>query len=130
MTSYAKQRAYKIARSGYLWHTQGSKFGENLAWHSWTSTSCATLVKMWHDEVYRVTGNSRRQLLKQQNSNSFSMRSLISQAGHFTQLIWNSSKKLGCARTTGARGVYLVCLYDPPGNIISRRKDYYNYDYY
>ncbi len=51
----------------------------------------------------------------------FSMRT-----GHFTQLVWKSTDKLGCGYATcngknGTPGKYLVCEYSPAGNISSRK---------
>jgi hypothetical protein len=50
--------------------------------------------------------------------------------GHYNQMVWNTTKEVGCA--TGftpvlphtafgdnVHGVYLVCRYNPPGNIIT-----------
>ena len=40
--------------------------------------------------------------------------------GHFTQVVWRDSTKLGCARNTcslgGNTGTLWACEYDPPGN--------------
>jgi hypothetical protein len=40
--------------------------------------------------------------------------------GHFTQVVWRESTKLGCARNTcslgGNTGTLWACEYDPPGN--------------
>jgi hypothetical protein len=45
--------------------------------------------------------------------------------GHFTQVVWKASQRLGCAHQLckTVRGLdgwidahYLVCRYDPPGN--------------
>ncbi|HSW70460.1 MAG TPA: CAP domain-containing protein [Gammaproteobacteria bacterium] len=43
-------------------------------------------------------------------------------SGHFTQIIWVATQKLGCALAAcngrhGTPGNYLVCEYNPPGNI-------------
>jgi len=81
-------------------------YGENLAWHSRSSQSCASLVKLWYDEVEMYDFKSA--------GFSFS-------TGHFTQLVWKATKRLGCAKAIGAGsrgGVYLVCNYDPPGNFV------------
>ena len=34
-------------------------------------------------------------------------------SGHFTQVVWKDTKRLGC----GAKGDYLVCRYQPQGNM-------------
>lgn len=42
--------------------------------------------------------------------------------GHYTQMVWRSTKRIGCAGVVGDDGNYrLVCRYSPPGNIIGQR---------
>jgi len=46
------------------------------------------------------------------------------EAGHFTQLVWVSTKKLGCASVAcngkhSTPGNYLVCEYSPAGNVLN-----------
>jgi hypothetical protein len=36
--------------------------------------------------------------------------------GHYTQMIWRGTKKVGCALGEGAQYDYLVCRYFPAGN--------------
>lgn len=42
--------------------------------------------------------------------------------GHFTQIIWSSTRRIGCAKSTRKKGnitsIYIVCQYDPAGNIV------------
>jgi len=44
------------------------------------------------------------------------------QTGHFTQLVWNTTQTVGCGATQcenkQIKGWFLVCEYDPPGNVI------------
>ena len=44
--------------------------------------------------------------------------------GHFTQLVWKASKKLGCglAVDRSGRGFFTVARYTPPGNVASQYK--------
>eukprot|EP00752_Nemacystus_decipiens_P013638 g12091.t1 len=53
--------------------------------------------------------------------------SVTGYGGHATQILWKSSKKLGCAVsscTSGSRpGDYLACQYDPPGNYMGRLEE-------
>ena len=37
--------------------------------------------------------------------------------GHFTQLVWKSTQRVGCAKTQCSFGDYWVCKYAPPGNM-------------
>ncbi|CAK9327998.1 unnamed protein product [Citrullus colocynthis] len=42
--------------------------------------------------------------------------------GHYTQVVWKDSIRIGCAKAncrTG--GAFIVCNYDPHGNIIGQR---------
>ena len=49
--------------------------------------------------------------------------------GHFTQLVWQNTTKLGCGAKAceegggDAPGWYLVCEYDPPGNVVDGFRD-------
>ena len=40
--------------------------------------------------------------------------------GHYTQVIWPTTQRIGCALATTARTDYLVCRYSPAGNIDGR----------
>jgi hypothetical protein len=46
------------------------------------------------------------------------------ETGHFTQMVWKNSKRIGCAwntntcKSNGMNFYKLVCEYDPPGNIV------------
>lgn len=40
--------------------------------------------------------------------------------GHYTQMIWRESDRVGCAVAAGADFDYLVCRYRSPGNVAGR----------
>jgi hypothetical protein len=40
---------------------------------------------------------------------------------HYTQLIWPTTTRVGCAIYSAGRTDYLICRYSPPGNIDGRR---------
>lgn len=40
--------------------------------------------------------------------------------GHYTQIIWRSTTKIGCGIASDSRRDVLVCRYSPPGNFIGR----------
>ena len=58
-------------------------------------------TKMWYDEIKDYDFNKP----------GFSMKT-----GHFTQVVWKSSTKLGCGKATEGNKVYIVCHYCPAGN--------------
>jgi uncharacterized protein YkwD len=99
LASYAQRYADKCRFA----HS-GSPYGENLAAGYPTVTAG---VEIWYAE--------RKHYSYQKPG--FSM-----QTGHFTQLVWKGSTKLGCGYAScngknGTPGNYLVCEYSPRGNI-------------
>ncbi|MEA3016891.1 MAG: hypothetical protein QOI38_1613 [Sphingomonadales bacterium] len=38
--------------------------------------------------------------------------------GHYTQMIWRTTTRLGCAVHRGRGNDYLICRYAPPGNVV------------
>lgn len=85
----------------------GSPYGENLA-AGYPSVSEA--INVWYAE---------------QKYYSYNQPGFSYKTGHFTQLVWKGTQKLGCAYvacngTNGTPGNYLVCEYSPAGNISSR----------
>jgi uncharacterized protein YkwD len=45
----------------------------------------------------------------------------VEDVGHYTQLIWRDTHKVGCAQATGTREDFLVCRYSSAGNYIGER---------
>ncbi|MGB6533058.1 MAG: CAP domain-containing protein [Candidatus Nitrosopolaris sp.] len=41
--------------------------------------------------------------------------------GHYTQMVWNTTKAVGCATASGGGRDILDCRYSPPGNIIGQK---------
>ena len=96
-------------------HSQGDT-GENLAFHTDPDTTPETIVGLWAAEVagYDYTNNA----------------CTAEPCGHYTQIVWRNSEKIGCAVTkcdkvksidSEPAGLVFVCEYDPPGNFIGER---------
>jgi hypothetical protein len=45
----------------------------------------------------------------------------VEDVGHFTQIVWRATTKVGCAEATSAREDILVCRYAEAGNYIGER---------
>jgi hypothetical protein len=45
----------------------------------------------------------------------------LERVGHYTQMIWRSSRQVGCASAVGAREEFLVCRYSQAGNVYGER---------
>jgi len=87
-------------------------YGENLAAGTGSAYGIPAAVKSWTDEVSSYNPNNPV-------------------PSHFTQVVWKSSKKVGCAvhMCTGifdpkfGLAKFVVCEYSPPGNVIGRFKE-------
>ena len=44
--------------------------------------------------------------------------------GHYTQMVWPSTTRVGCAVASNARNEFLVCRYSPAGNVDGRPVPY------
>jgi hypothetical protein len=51
------------------------------------------------------------------SSNNFALPDFNEQTGHFTQVIWRSSKQLGCGMALCRGNHFWVCRYSPAGNV-------------
>ena len=45
----------------------------------------------------------------------------VENVGHYTQLVWRSSREVGCATAVGTREEFLVCRYSDAGNVYGER---------
>jgi len=88
-------------RCGTLEHSAGTQYGENLAAGSIGALDPTSAVDMWYDEIKRY---------KFPNG-GFSMTT-----GHLTQLLWRSTRQVGCGHAQCKGLDIYVCEYDPPGN--------------
>ncbi|KAK2998894.1 hypothetical protein RJ639_023340 [Escallonia herrerae] len=102
--NYANQRIGDCA----LMHSQGGPYGENLAIGSGDFTGKAA-VDLWVAEKQYYD----------YNSNSCASGEVC---GHYTQVVWRNSARVGCARVQCNNGWWFItCNYDPPGNYVGQR---------
>ncbi|CAN1167531.1 Pathogenesis-related protein 1 [Linum perenne] len=109
--SYARQRA---AGDCKLVHS-GGPYGENLAWSS-GQISAKGAVGMWVNEKADYN----------YNANTCAPGNTCAQGkvcGHYTQVVWRSSSRIGCAKAacSGGRGTFVICNYNPPGNYVGQK---------
>ncbi|XP_062079772.1 pathogenesis-related protein PR-1-like [Humulus lupulus] len=83
--------------------------GENIFWgggSDWTPTDA---VKIWMEEEKNYS----------YKSNSCANGKMC---GHYTQIVWQSTKKVGCARVIcDNKDTFMICNYDPPGNFVGEK---------
>ena len=106
--AYAKQ----LAASGQFRHSGAEGQGENLWRGTRSAFSYRQMARAWTAEAayYRhgpfpdVSATGRWQ-----------------DVGHYTQLVWRDTTRLGCGLASGRQWDVLVCRYAPQGNWIGRR---------
>ncbi|KAK2987449.1 hypothetical protein RJ640_018586 [Escallonia rubra] len=99
--NYANQRIGDCA----LMHSQNGPYGENLAIGSGDLSGKAA-VDLWVGEKQYYD----------YNSNSCASGQMC---GHYTQVVWRNSARVGCARVQCNNGWWFItCNYDPPGNYV------------
>ncbi|OWM79123.1 pathogenesis-related protein 1-like [Punica granatum] len=107
LATYARDYANKRIGDCKLVHS-GGPYGENLAWSS-GDMSGTTAVKLWVDEKAYYN----------YNSNTCAQGKVC---GHYTQVVWRNSVRLGCAKVRcNSGGTSIICSYDPRGNIVGQK---------
>ncbi|KAI3803772.1 hypothetical protein L1987_31934 [Smallanthus sonchifolius] len=102
--SYANQRKVDCA----LVHSHIDKYDENIA-YGYGEFSGLDAVKLCVDEKadYNYVSNSCTP---------------SKMCGHYTQVVWKKSIRIGCARVKCLNNAYFVtCNYEPPGNYIGEK---------
>ncbi|KAJ0800342.1 putative CAP domain-containing protein [Helianthus annuus] len=108
LARYADLYARERRQDCLLKHSNGP-YGENIFWGSGDGWNPAQAAAAWVAERRWYT----------YGSNSCNGQ----ECGHYTQIIWKESRRVGCARVTcfQGRGVFMICNYDPPGNYVGEK---------
>lgn len=77
-----------MASTDIFAHPSNLKYGENLYWRSGRTPSCQNALDMWYNEI---------------KWHNFAKPYFSAQTGHFTQMVWKSSRYLGCASAKSRR---------------------------
>ena len=107
LATLAQDWADQLAASGQFDHRPNNQFGENIFMGTTGAFPANTVVDDWGSEQA-----------------NYDIPSLTcapgAVCGHFTQLVWSKTARVGCGKATGADGNdYWVCNYDPAGNMQS-----------
>ena len=99
-------------RAWFVNFVQGGQYGENLA-QGYRDPTLA--VEAWAAE---------------EDNYNYKNPNPGDSTGHFTQLVWQNTTTVGCGASycrnnadNGANGWFLVCEYDPAGNVKGAYKD-------
>ena len=105
----AQDWADRLAATGRFEHSQARKGeGENLFMGSADAYSYAEMVRYWVAEGRNFTNGAFP---------AISTTGQWAAVGHYSQIVWRDTTRVGCAIATGGGRDYLVCRYSPPGNV-------------
>lgn len=104
---YAQQWADHLLASGEFKHRTEHRYGENLYEIIGAPATPAAVVNEWASEAAQYDHRSNA--------------CVSGKCGHYTQIVWRESTRLGCAVARDNIREVWVCNYDPPGNLIGER---------
>lgn len=112
MAAYAQRWADKLKQRGCdLQHRPRSgadaqKYGENIFSATGQTADAAMVVETWAAELADYDAKKNR---------------CKGVCGHYTQIVWRKSQRLGCGMASCGDTEVWVCNYDPPGNFLGQR---------
>jgi len=106
LADFAQEWADYLAAHRQFFHRRDSPYGENLFEITGARGSPSEVVNDWASESrdYQYRSNDCRGV-----------------CGHYTQIVWRDTKRVGCAASRSGRTEVWVCNYDPPGNYTGKR---------
>lgn len=108
LAALAQQWADSLLSNGKFVHRPKPRYGENLFEIRGGKASASEVVTSWVDEA------------RDYNSATGMCRKGVA-CGHFTQVVWRSTKQVGCAVARNAKREVWVCNYDLPGNWVGQK---------
>lgn len=112
LTKDAARYARKLSDSGQFAHDKQDGVkptqGENLFMGTRGAYSYTAMARLWVDE--------RRWFKKGRFPDVVTGGRPWQHVGHYTQIVWPATQRVGCALESGKSQDYLVCRYLPAGN--------------
>jgi len=100
LAAYSRKWANSLIANNRTAHNSESPFGENILATGLGSTP-ASVVTEWASESQNYT---------------YITNTCKGDCGHYTQLVWRSTRNVGCAMAHNKQREVWVCSYDPAGN--------------
>jgi pathogenesis-related protein 1 len=106
IAAVAQEWAETLLSRGQFLHRPNSSHGENLFEIDGGRTLPERVVGDWAAEA---------------RDYDYHMNACAGICGHYTQLVWRTTRQIGCGVAHDARREIWVCDYDPPGNVIGKK---------
>jgi pathogenesis-related protein 1 len=108
VAAHAQKWAEKLAATSCrMEHSSDSDYGENLYKGTQGVFTALDASRAWEAEKKDLDGPLTRANLKS--------------VGHYTQMVWRETARVGCGEATCNKALLVVCNYDPPGNYLGRK---------
>lgn len=114
LAAFAQKWADELARRGCeMQHRPftgewGTYLGENIYWSTGIKNKAVGVADSWASEIKfydAASGNCEKGKI----------------CGHYTQMVWSATTKVGCAMARCGEQEVWVCNYDPAGNMVGRK---------
>jgi uncharacterized protein YkwD len=108
LAAVAQKWADHLRDAGCAFEHSQTDYGENLAAGTDGTLDADAVVGMWYGEIDKY---------------DFKRGGFSMETGHFTQVVWRATSRVGCG-TSECKGMTIwVCNYDPAGNVEGEYKD-------
>jgi hypothetical protein len=112
----AQEWAGYLAKTGRFAHSPDEPGAEPVGENIWGGTAAHygpdAMVNLWIAE---------KRYFRAGTFPANSTTGDVHDVSHYTQLVWKTSRKVGCGISRGAREDILVCRYSAAGNVIGQR---------
>ncbi|MCC6919976.1 MAG: hypothetical protein IT548_12295 [Alphaproteobacteria bacterium] len=112
LAAEADRWAHVLAANEVMQHDSQRLHGENLWMNTADRRTVGSMIGGWSIEKYQYIAGARHPFESRTGH--------WKDVGHYTQMVWHDTTKVGCAVARGRTHDFLVCRYDPIGNWTSQ----------
>ena len=106
LAAVAQKWADHLLATGRFEHQANNPHGENLFEARGQEATPLDVVAAWAAEAYEY---------------DYRTNTCRGRCGHYTQLVWRTTREVGCASASRGLRQVVVCEYSPPGNWVGQR---------